>query len=116
VSLETARRIYELIDSGDVPGLAALFAADGVYPRPGYQPLAGRERLVHFYTHERMIRDGRHTLDRVIADGGGVAVHGSFRGTLRDGSTAAHRFAEFFELTADGLVARRDTFFFVPLV
>ncbi|MFJ9770756.1 nuclear transport factor 2 family protein [Kitasatospora sp. NPDC101157] len=116
MSLETAHRIYELIDTGDTAGLAALFTEDSVYHRPGYPPLVGRGRIEHFYNHERVIRDGHHTLDRVLVTEDGLAVHGGFRGTLRDGSQAAHRFAEFFELTADGLISRRDTFFFVPLV
>lgn len=110
------RRLYELIDTDDVTAMIALFAEDAVYHRPGYEPLVGHEALAHFYRHERVIREGRHTLHTVLATGTDVAVHGAFAGVLRDGRQARHRFAEFFTLAPDGRIVRRDTFFFVPLV
>ncbi|MER7757850.1 nuclear transport factor 2 family protein [Kitasatospora sp. NPDC097643] len=116
MNIEQAREFYALIDTDDVTGLVARFAPEAAYHRPGYDPLVGRERLRRFYAEERVIKEGRHQLERVVQADGLTAVHGSFRGTLRDGRPAAHRFAEFFELTADGLIERRDTFFFVSLV
>jgi len=110
------RRFYGSIDAGDLAALVGAFATDAVYHRPGFEPLVGRDEIERFYRERRTISTGRHTLAAVVSSGEHIAVHGDFRGTLRDGRTAAHRFAKFFTVTPAGLVARRDTFFFVPLV
>ncbi|MEU5693391.1 nuclear transport factor 2 family protein [Actinosynnema sp. NPDC020468] len=112
----TVRHYYDLVDRGDVPGLVALFAPDATYHRPGYEPIAGHEQLTAFYGGARVIRSGAHTVVKVVEDDGAVAVHGSFAGVLHDDTEVALRFADFFEFAADGRFARRDTFFFAPLV
>jgi len=110
-----ARTFYDCVDRGDVPAIAALFARHASYHRPGYEPFLGPEGMTRFYGAERRIRDGRHQLDLIVADGGRVAVRGSFHGTLHGGDPIELRFADFFELDPDGLFTRRDTFFFSPL-
>ena len=110
-----ARRFYDCVDRGDVPAIAALFAQNASYHRPGYEPFLGPEGLVRFYGAERSIRDGRHHLEWVVAEKGQVAVRGSFRGTLHNGAPIELRFADFFQTGQDGLFTRRDTFFFAPL-
>jgi ketosteroid isomerase-like protein len=110
------RDFYRLVDLGDVPGLSALFTDDCAYHRPGYPPILGRHAMSHFYTHERVIREGTHELDVVVVDGNEAAVRGSFQGVLRDGSPVSHRFAEFFTLAADGRFRGRETFFFTAHV
>ncbi|MGR6914288.1 nuclear transport factor 2 family protein [[Actinomadura] parvosata] len=112
----TIRRLYELIDEGNVPALAGLFHPDAVYHRPGYAPLRGREEIARFYREDRVIREGAHTLGDIITDGDRTAVHGDFTGVLRDGTEVTHRFAEFFEHDPDGLLLRRETFFFIAHV
>jgi ketosteroid isomerase-like protein len=110
------RRYYELVDEGDVPGLVALFDEDAVYHRPGYPPLRGKEELTRFYSGQRVIKEGRHTLEALVAADDGVAVHGHFKGVLHSGEAAETRFADFFRFAPDGTFSRRDTFFFVPLI
>ncbi|MFF2775410.1 amino acid adenylation domain-containing protein [Streptomyces sp. NPDC058052] len=110
------RRYYDLVDAGDVPGLVGLFTPDAVYHRPGYEPFAGHEGLTRFYGGDRVIRTGRHTLTKIVVDGADIAVHGEFHGELHDGTAVGLRFADFFQLAADGRFGRRDTFFFAPLV
>lgn len=110
------REFYRLVDAGDLDGLAAAFAPDTVYVRPGYPPLTGRAAVDHFYRVDRVIAAGAHTLESVVVDGAEVAVRGSFTGRLRDGKPVAHRFAEFFTFTPGGLVATRETFFAVAHV
>jgi steroid Delta-isomerase len=109
------RRYYELVDSGDVPTMVALFQPDATYCRPGYPELTGHAAITHFYAHQRKFRAGAHTLTAVLQDRDRVAVHGEFRGELHDGSTMELRFADFFEIGADGRFARRDTYYFAPL-
>jgi steroid Delta-isomerase len=112
----SVRRYYELVDQGDVPGLVALFAADAVYHRPGYPPLRGREELLQFYSGQRVIKEGKHTLGDIVVSDDAIAVHGSFHGTLHNGEAVETRFADFFRFNPDGTFSRRDTFFFVPLI
>ncbi|MFL6124157.1 nuclear transport factor 2 family protein [Actinophytocola sp.] len=109
-------RYYRLVDANRVSELVELFAEDSVYHRPGYRPLVGRAELTAFYTGERVIESGRHVLSAVLTDGPRTAVHGEFTGRLKDGSDVRIRFADFFEVAADGLFSRRETFFFAPAV
>lgn len=110
------RSFYRVVDSGDLDALAVLFAQDASYTRPGYPVLAGRDAIDHFYRHDRVIASGTHTLDSVVVSGNEVAVRGSFSGTLRDGNSVAHRFAEFFVLSDNGDIVARETFFAVSHV
>ena len=110
------RRYYELVDSGDVPGLVALFAPHATYCRPGYPPLVGRAQLTRFYQTERVIETGRHTLTSVTADRHSVAVRGRFHGRLKDGRSVDLKFADFFTFDPQLQFERRDTYFFAPMV
>ena len=112
----TVRDYFELIDSGDLLGSAALFAADAVYHRPGHAPMVGRDRIAHFYSVLRPIRSGVHTLDAVIADDRGPAAHGGFRGAALHGPPIDLRFGDFFEFGEAGAITRRETYFAAPLV
>lgn len=116
VSENAVRRYYELVDQGDVDGLVGLFHPDAVYHRPGYPPLHGEKELLDFYSSQRVIKEGRHTITTLVANGAEVAVHGEFAGTLHSGETAETRFADFFHCDSDGMFTRRDTFFFVPRI
>ncbi|MGW7413008.1 nuclear transport factor 2 family protein [Streptomyces sp. NPDC054863] len=110
------RRYYQLVDAGDVPALVDLFTPDARYRRPGYEPLVGHAELEHFYREQRVIRKGEHTLATLVATDDEIAVHGLFRGELRDGDRVELRFADFFRMAPRGRIASRDTFFFVPAV
>ncbi|WP_431897547.1 nuclear transport factor 2 family protein [Micromonospora haikouensis] len=110
------RRYYDLVDSGDVTALVNLFADDAVYHRPGYPPLTGRTELERFYRADRIIREGRHSLSALVGSATEIAVHGEFHGVLRNGQNVSLRFADFFSFTDEGTFARRDTFFFAPMV
>ncbi|MEO5875035.1 MAG: nuclear transport factor 2 family protein [Streptosporangiaceae bacterium] len=109
-------RYYELVDADDVEGLVALFDANAVYHRPGYEPLVGTTELERFYREDRVIDKGRHTLSATVTGDGGAAVHGAFEGVLKDGRQVALRFADFFTFSQEGTFQTRDTFFFSPMV
>jgi steroid Delta-isomerase len=115
-AVTSVRRYYDLVDAGDVAGLVDLFTADGSYHRPGYEPLVGRSALTGFYSGQRVIKEGKHTLRTIVAQDHEVAVHGEFEGVLRDGKEVSLRFSDFFVLDSAGKFTRRDTFFFAPLV
>ncbi|HEX9339287.1 MAG TPA: nuclear transport factor 2 family protein [Pseudonocardiaceae bacterium] len=113
---DRVHEFYRLVDAGALDDLAAMFAQDAHYDRPGYPTLSGRAAIDHFYRHERVIAAGQHRLDSVVVSGNETAVRGSFDGVLRDGKPVRHRFAEFFVFTADGLIGTRETFFAIAHV
>lgn len=115
-AMAKVRAYYRLVDEDDVPGLIALFAEDAVYRRPGYRPMHGHTDLKAFYTEKRVIARGTHTLTTTVADGHRVAVNGDFHGVLKDGREVSLAFADFFVLDHEQLFARRDTYFFSPMV
>lgn len=116
IRVSAVRRYYELVDADDVTGLVSLFAPDARYHRPGYEPLNGRAELERFYLGDRVIAQGAHTITAIVASGAEVAVQGQFVGVLRDGKQVSLRFADFFSFGPDDLFAKRDTYFFAPLV
>lgn len=107
-------RYYELVDANDVDGLVALFTPDATYERPGYEPMRGHSGLTAFYSGERIIASGAHTLTHTVVDGDEVAVQGRFAGTARDGRVLDLRFADFFRLDGER-IAYRTTYFYAPL-
>ena len=114
---EKVRRYYECVDAGEIDELLMLFDLDAVYNRPGYPPMTSRVAMAEFYRGERVIASGKHTLDRMTVDESGAAVHGEFAGVLKDGREVSLRFADFFVVDDEtGFFARRDTFFFTPMV
>ncbi len=110
------RRYYDRVDANDVEGVLDCFADDGVYHRPGYEPMRGRDALAAFYGGERVIAAGRHELDEVVVDGARAAVRGRFVGTLKDGSEARVGFADFMVLDAEGRFVTRHSYFDRPAV
>ena len=112
----TVRRYYQLVDERDFAAVVDLFTPDCVYHRPGYGLIAGSEALLNFFEADRPIVSGAHEVTSVVAEDERIAVQGEFHGELRTGEYIALRFADFFVLAADGRFARRDTFFFSPMV
>lgn len=104
---------YSAVDAADLDGLLSLFHADARYRRGGYPPLAGHGDLRRFYTHERIIAGGQHTIHALVHDQDQVAVRGAFAGTARSGEPLAIEFADFF-VVADGLIQTRHTYFMAP--
>ncbi|MER6029506.1 nuclear transport factor 2 family protein [Streptomyces sp. NPDC001851] len=114
--LARVHEYYRLVDADDVSGLVALFAEDAVYRRPGYEPMRGHADLKSFYSEERVIAGGTHRITSAVVEGDRVAVRGVFGGVLKNGCEVAVEFADFFELNEDRRFARRETYFFAPLV
>lgn len=113
---DAVRRYYERVDAGDVAGVLDCFTDDAVYHRPGYDPMVGRESLAAFYGGDRVIADGRHSLDALLVDGNHVAVRGRFEGTLKDGSAARVGFCDFFVLDEEDRALTRHSYFDRPAV
>ncbi|MCW2762958.1 MAG: nuclear transport factor 2 family protein [Marmoricola sp.] len=113
--IDAVRRYYTTVDTLGVDEVVALFTANAVYRRPGYEPMHGTNDLRAFYGGQRVIAEGRHTLVQVLLDGANTAVQGEFRGVLRDGTSVKIRFADFLRFEGD-LIAERCTYFDAPAV
>ena len=81
------RRYYEVVDAGDVEGVLDIFTDDATYCRPGYEPMAGREALRAFYSGDRVIESGRHSVTSLLIDGDEAFVRGEFNGCSRTAAT-----------------------------
>ncbi len=116
VFTDLVQKYYAEVDKGDVEGVVALFEVDAEYSRPGYSHMSGREAIRSFYADDRIIESGVHNVESIVSDSGTVAVEGSFKGTVRGGTQAQVEFADFFWPGPNGLIKKRRTYFFVPLV
>lgn len=105
--------LFRAIDSGEWSSLDSFFDRNVVYERPGYAPIVGVDRLLHFYRQERIVQSGRHELDGVVMENGRGACWGRFVGVAKDGSQLNEAFADTYVL-ADGRIIGRKSFFFKP--
>ncbi|MGC4932095.1 nuclear transport factor 2 family protein [Gordonia sp. DT30] len=106
------RRYYELVDKGDLE-LLDLFSVDATYKRPGYREFHGRDELRRFYSADRVIESGAHTIRALYVDGMRVGVEGTFSGLLRDGTNVTLPFSDFFDLDGEDplTIRHRRTYF-----
>jgi ketosteroid isomerase-like protein len=109
------RSMFDAIDECAWDRLGDFYNRDCVYERPGYPPLEGLTTLETFYRHERRIASGRHVVVDHYEKPDGIMVIGEFSGTLRDGAPVSLRYADAYDF-AGGLIGRRRTFFYTPLV
>lgn len=116
VFADVVQKYYAAVDKGDIDGVVALFEVDAEYDRPGYAHMSGREAIRSFYVDDRIIESGVHNIESIVSDSGTVAVEGSFEGTLRGGTDTEVKFAEFFWPGPNGLIKKRRTYFYAPLV
>ena len=116
VFTDLVQKYYAEIDKGDVERVVALFEVDAEYCRPGYARMSGREAIRSFYADDRIIESGVHYVESIVSDPETVAVEGSFTGTVRGGTDIEVKFAEFFWAGPNGLIMKRRTYFYAPLV
>lgn len=103
---DAARHYYATVDNENPASVAALFTVDATYGRPGYEQMVGRAAILDFYSNDRVILAGRHTIHRLVCDGARVAVEGTFACELRGGSRVELGFSDFF-VFREGLIAAR---------
>jgi uncharacterized protein len=107
---ELVRRYYDRVDAADVEGLLGLFSETVVYERQGTPTITGKAALRRFYSADRIIASGAHTLDEVLAGTAWVAVRGTFRGTLKNGDAVDLEFTDWFHVSG-GTIERRQSLF-----
>jgi ketosteroid isomerase-like protein len=114
-SRDVIRRYFAAIDANDIDGVLELFHDDVRYERPGYEPIAGKERLRHFFTVERVIASGRHDIEGIVVADDQVAAWGMFTGLSRAGAELSEGWCDVYGFQ-DGRIWRRRTYFFRPAV
>lgn len=106
--------MFAAIDACDWESAARFFHPDMQYERPGYALIDGRDANLGFYRDVRKIR-GEHLFDGFALDPASGACWGRFVGHGADGAAIDIQFADCYRFR-DGLLWRRKSFFFVPLV
>jgi ketosteroid isomerase-like protein len=116
VFTDVVQKYYGEVDKGVVDEIVALFEVDAEYSRPGYAHMTGREAIRSFYVADRIIESGVHNIESIVSNSEAVAVEGSFKGTVRGGANTSAEFADFFWPGPNGLIKKRRTYFYAPLV
>ena len=111
MSKEFIQAMFVDIDARDWESLGNKFCEDAVYERPGYEPLEGREAILHFYEHVRIIASGEHQLTRIVANEECGASWGRYVGKSHQGDDLDERFADCYTFE-DGKVKKRESYFF----
>ncbi len=108
--------VFRAIDASDWDAMARYLHPDIVYDRPGYGLLEGREAVLHFYRVIRTMR-GQHQFEgfAIDRDSDTGACWGRFVGRRPDGTPIDVQFADCYRFK-DGLLWRRKSHFYVPLV
>ncbi|MEV6766733.1 nuclear transport factor 2 family protein [Streptomyces sp. NPDC051105] len=107
--------LFDVIDNRRWDQLSRVFAEDGVYERPGYEPLVGLAAIQHFYRYERVVDQGRHDVEHVVSDLGTAACWGRFTGMDRSGRPLDEAFADAYAVT-EGKIKHRVTYFYRPAI
>lgn len=106
--------MFRVIDASEWDALGRFFHPGLIYDRPGFPLLEGREANLHFYREVRTLR-GEHRFDCMVLEPGAGASWGRFVGRRGDGTPVDIQFADCYRFR-DGLLWRRKSFFYVPLV
>ncbi|MBM4188569.1 MAG: nuclear transport factor 2 family protein [Gemmatimonadetes bacterium] len=107
------RTMFQAIDGRDWDALANQLHPEVRYDRPGFEPLMGRDAVIHFYREVRQIH-GRHHLDHLIANDREGAHFGHFVGAKPDGTPFTADYADYYGFK-DGLLWRRKSYFHTSL-
>lgn len=114
--IDHVRLSYHYLDVGDLDGYRSLLDDRVELRRPDAPPGRGRAQVADIQV--ALARPpGAHHLYRVIGADGAVAVMGRFvaaSGAPPDALPAPVEFADFFTLTADGMLLGCNRYYFTP--
>ena len=103
--------MFKAIDGKNYDAMGGFFHPDISYERPGFPNIEGFSGIMDFYKNRRLIREGTHHIDCVVASEDRAVSIGCFKGILKDGSVAEERFADAYKIQ-DGRIIHRTTYFF----
>lgn len=112
---ESITELFQAIDTSDWNTVTNTFHQNIVYERPGYEPMSGLERVMHFYQKERILSSGEHRIEKIVWDGDAAACWGRFVGFQKDGAAVDERFSDVYTFE-DGKIRTRRSYFFRPAI
>ncbi|WP_240322715.1 nuclear transport factor 2 family protein [Austwickia chelonae] len=112
----TVQRYYDALDRDDLEAVLECFSGDVLYRRPGYPVMTGSEQLRAYYSEERRLARGRHSVRNLLVDGQQVAAQGTYEGELREGDRMTVDFAAFFVIDGNDRICEHATYFYVAHV
>ena len=107
-------KLFDALDKNDLTGILALFTDDAVYERPGKPIIRGRDALVHFYEHERVVAAGKHTIEEIIEGPVLTVTVGFYDGAGGDGAPLYMKFVDVYQFTGEKIHERRSYFLAPP--
>ncbi|MCV6603061.1 MAG: nuclear transport factor 2 family protein [Cohaesibacter sp.] len=107
--------LFEAIDCNCWDALEQILAPDVVYERPGYAPLVGRDAVMNFYRHIRIIKSGIHKVQGFARQGKILSYYGNFKGISQSDEPLNVDFCDICKLDGDHLYYRK-TFFHIAAV
>ena len=113
MTADDVRAMFRAVDASDWDAVDRFFHPDLRYDRPGLAPLIGAGAVSRFYREVRTLR-GEHRFDAVVTNGEHGACWGRFVGTNANGPVDVE-FADCYGFR-DGLLWRRKSYFYVPVV
>ncbi len=106
--------MFRAVDASEWDTMAEYFHPALVYERPGFPLLEGRDQNLRFYRETRTYR-GEHRFECFAIEPDAGASWGRFVGTTKDGTPIDVQFADCYRFK-DGLLWRRKSHFFVPVI
>ena len=106
--------MFRAIDAADWETVARYFHPDLIYDRPGFSLIEGRDQTLRFYREIRAIQ-GEHRCECFALEPEAGACWGRFVGAKKDGTPVDLQFADCYRFK-EGLLWRRKSYFYVPLV
>ncbi|MCC8380741.1 nuclear transport factor 2 family protein [Xenorhabdus sp. PB30.3] len=106
---------FEFIDNREFNNILNLVTEDVVYERPGYSTIQGKASLFNFYSKERVVLKGKHTITNIVTEGSFSVFSGIFSGTLKNKENIELSFCDFCQFD-NHLLSKRKTFFYTPLI
>ena len=107
--------LFKAIDNLGWSDVEQYFHENVRYERPGYEPIVGREKLMHFYREVRIIKEGRHHINSILVEEELAMCQGLFVGSSKKCEPLNVRFVDWYRFDGPIIVAR-CTYFFSPSV
>lgn len=112
--VDHVRLAYHYLDTGDIDGLGSLLTDRVQISLPDAPPSRNRSEALHLYDSLTRAQT-EHRIRRIVADCDSVAAIGQVT-QIKDSGVAEIDFADFFTLSAAGMILSCQRFYFAAPV
>lgn len=99
--------LLRAIDAADWMVVEALHHPQAEYEVSGQPPFRGREAIMNYYRHARLIRKGEHLVESMTTAGTHGVCWGRFNATRHDGTEISVLFADILQFEQNKIRKRR---------